>query len=115
MFNCWQILQPQFVYIAISFGSYTPKEMHQIVSNPKVHLKLIFVHAYERMQNSEQLNLDLFVDMHIKKQKTLTHRFKWDKIQFHIKLFSMISNSGILILECQIFELKYTRNNCTAK
>ena len=52
--------------IAISFGSYTPKEMHQIVSNPKMHLKLIFIHAYERMQDSGQLNLDLFVDMHIK-------------------------------------------------
>ena len=37
-----------------------------IVSNPKMHLKLIFVHAYERMQNSGQLNPDLFVDMHIK-------------------------------------------------
>ena len=37
-----------------------------IVSNPKMHLKLIFVHAYERMQSSGQLNLDLFVDMHIK-------------------------------------------------
>lgn len=31
-----------------------------------MHLKLIFIHAYERMQDSGQLNLDLFVDMHIK-------------------------------------------------